>query len=247
MTHSDSTRKRCTQCHRDLPLSAFDRSPYPRSDGPGLSRLYRKCRECRVPKDPDEQEIPPPNPSGLCQCGCGGITAIATESSRRRGNLRGHHVRFLPHHHTRLQKRTDPMYVVDPETGCWNWQWAQSPRGYGLKWVGRSGMMAHRWMYLQVKGSIPDGLTLDHLCKNKLCVNPDHLEPVTTQENTRRHYASAPLSPTCKHGHPLEGDNLKLYTAPNGHTWRRCRTCERRWAATSRKRRMHRRDHGATP
>lgn len=71
-------------------------------------------------------------------------------------------------------------YVL-PTGFCWEWT-GQKDSGYGRY----SGRPAHRVTYEVLVGPIPDGLTLDHLCRNKGCVNPDHLEPVTSSENTRR-------------------------------------------------------------
>lgn len=72
------------------------------------------------------------------------------------------------------------------DAGCWNWKLAISTQGYGLcfrrDWRG----LAHRFTYDRLVGSIPEGLQLDHLCRNTACVNPDHLEPVTASENLRR-------------------------------------------------------------
>lgn len=78
-------------------------------------------------------------------------------------------------------------YVVDEETGCWVWQRARTSSGYGQKCLpGSVVVMAHRWHFEQVRGSIPEGMQLDHLCRNRPCVNPDHLEIVTNQENAHR-------------------------------------------------------------
>lgn len=78
------------------------------------------------------------------------------------------------------------LYRVDPEFGCWIWQGACSWNGYAR--VKRDGKLvwAHRWYYEQLKGPIPEGKDLDHLCRNTKCVNPEHLEPVTKAENQRR-------------------------------------------------------------
>lgn len=76
-------------------------------------------------------------------------------------------------------------HVVD-EAGCWIWQGAPGLNGYGRMSVGDVLQYVHRLSYAQHVGPIPDGLTIDHLCRVRLCINPAHLEPVTREENTRR-------------------------------------------------------------
>lgn len=73
-----------------------------------------------------------------------------------------------------------------PFTTCWVWSGARHKDGYGTFFTGKSSTRSHRYSYEMYKGKIPQGLTLDHLCRNPNCVNPNHLEPVTLKENIRR-------------------------------------------------------------
>lgn len=78
-------------------------------------------------------------------------------------------------------------YKVDEQSGCWLWQrGAHNRKGYGRIRVGGVKFMVHRFAYEAMVGPVPDGMQLDHLCRNTRCVNPGHLEPVTPGENVRR-------------------------------------------------------------
>lgn len=108
-------------------------------------------------------------------------------------------------------------------TVCWEWTGATNSNGYGSVAGGRKGLtlLAHRRAYMELVGAIPRGLTIDHLCFNRTCVNTDHMEVVTTAENNRRKDAR---QTHCKQGHELSGDNL--YVRKRGtSTHRVCRTC----------------------
>jgi hypothetical protein len=76
--------------------------------------------------------------------------------------------------------------TVDDTTGCWEWGGATTKGGYGHMRVGDKHPRTHRLAYELLVGPIPDGLEVDHLCGNRLCANPAHLEPVTRTENLRR-------------------------------------------------------------
>ncbi len=84
----------------------------------------------------------------------------------------------------------DPIHLLDRVAaghgGCWIWTGATGRHGYGGVKVGGRNMVAHRAVYLLIRGEIPAGLVLDHLCNVKRCVNPDHLEPVTQAVNMQR-------------------------------------------------------------
>jgi hypothetical protein len=121
--------------------------------------------------------------------------------------------------------------VERDENGCWLWTRGCSSTGYGLaaqptplkKWV-----LVHRAVYELVVGPIPSGLHIDHLCRVRRCVNPEHLEPVTPRENNLRSNSPSAIvvrTNRCKHGHELTPENVYLRPDGNG---RQCRTCARR-------------------
>ena len=114
---------------------------------------------------------------------------------------------------------------VDKTESCWNWT-ATTRNGYGRFNNGGSLVEAHRYAYQLLVGPIAEGRDLDHLCRNRACVNPSHLEPVSRQTNVLRGEglaASYAMRATCKNGHPLEGDNV--YVNPKGA--RICKACRR--------------------
>lgn len=141
-------------------------------------------------------------------------------------------------------RRTRPpldrfMEKVDRSGDCWVWTAFRNAAGYGTfmsksRNVGGRTIQAHRWSYEHYIGPIPEGLTLDHLCRNKSCVNPDHLEPCSIGENTRRSPTTLPganiLKTHCPQGHPYSGDNL-IINVRRGLPNRRCATCKAARAA----------------
>lgn len=108
-------------------------------------------------------------------------------------------------HFRRWQRHGDPLVklrryqrgiearldlYIEKTDGCWLWTGHMQNAGYGFISIKGKQYLVHRFMYERYNGAIPEGLVLDHLCRVTTCVNPDHLEPVTTAENVRRGVAS---------------------------------------------------------
>lgn len=114
------------------------------------------------------------------------------------------------------------------DNGCWEWQGAKNPKGYGIFGHHRRTEMAHRYSHKIFKGEIPKGFTIDHLCRNRGCVNPDHLEPVTQRENLLRGNGWSGRNARkalCPRGHVLAGDNLCGWRLKKG--FRECLICNK--------------------
>jgi hypothetical protein len=114
--------------------------------------------------------------------------------------------------------------IVVTESGCWEWTGHTNPSGYGHVGVRGATQLTHRVSYELLAGPIPDGLQIDHLCRNKPCCNPVHLEPVTAHENNMRR--PGVRKSHCKHGHPMTEENT-LVKRRGGVTMWNCRECER--------------------
>lgn len=131
--------------------------------------------------------------------------------------------------------RFKSKYQID-SNGCFVWTAGISTQGYGKFKVGGKTALAHRWSYQLIKGEIPKGKVIDHLCRNRRCVNPDHLEAVENRENLLRGIGPSAINSAkthCLNGHEFTAENT--YHRPKG---RECRKCweERRRQGGMRKR-----------
>ena len=120
-----------------------------------------------------------------------------------------------------LDRLADKVLLDD---GCWAWTGSRNKSGYGTLNTGRSTQYAHRVVYEILNGDI-GAETLDHLCRNRSCVNPSHLEPVSRSVNILRGQAPPAVNArktTCKRGHRLDAD---VYVSKDGR--RDCRVCRR--------------------
>lgn len=128
-----------------------------------------------------------------------------------------------------LVQRVLRTIQYDLKTHCWWWLGTRSRDGYARIGIGRLGSVAvHRLAYELLRGPIPDGLELDHLCRHRSCVNPDHLEPVTRRENQLRGESPAGRAARtthCPSGHALTIDNLTNHGLKRG--FRECLECKR--------------------
>ncbi len=116
---------------------------------------------------------------------------------------------------------------VDQTDTCWNWTHRTSAAGYGRHRVAARDVSAHRFAYELLIGPIPEGLQLDHLCRNTSCVNPDHLEPVTARENTLRGFGPSSINAKkthCLRGHEFTPENTRIEKRNGGRV---CRECKR--------------------
>ncbi len=126
----------------------------------------------------------------------------------------------------RIEKSISPKFLINGETGCWEWIGYIDRGGYARLNINYVSENAHRVLYTLIKGNIPSGLTIDHLCKIRHCINPEHLEPVTLRENIRRGTPHNRIKTYCVHGHKFTFKN----TYTNKLTGKRtCRTCQREY------------------
>lgn len=124
-------------------------------------------------------------------------------------------------------------YAEKSEDDCWIWIGKKNNYGYGIICRSQKELSAHRVSYERTFGKIPRGMVIDHLCRNRACVNPLHMQVVTNVENVMRGmspYAQKKRWTHCHNGHSLSGENLKI--RKNGTRF--CRECDKLRARTRR-------------
>lgn len=170
----------------------------------------------------------------FCLCGCGGKPNLIESNDRANNLVRGEYRKFIyGHGGFRGTPRVHAPWAtrfwskVIKTDYCWTWIGSKNNRGYGTTHLdGGKTYYAHRASYEIAKGQIPEGLCLDHLCRNTLCVNPDHLEAVTMRENCLRGFSVPAINARkthCRKGHELSGNNLMKQRLSKGH--RECLIC----------------------
>lgn len=127
------------------------------------------------------------------------------------------------------EERFWPKVDRRSDAECWPWRAKPDRDGYGTFTVDGNNVRAHRFAYELTYGTIDAGLQFDHLCRNRICVNPAHLEPVTQLVNLFRGNGVGAVNRRkthCPRGHDYTPANTWLYRAPDGHVRRHCRTCK---------------------
>jgi hypothetical protein len=166
-------------------------------------------------------------------CSCGNIVWCRDCRKNERQRRRRNGLPPLPPR----PKRTEELFwaKADKSGDCWIWTAAVGKDGYAKAAIEGKVMHASRAAYQFAIGPIPEGLVIDHLCSNTLCVNPAHLEAVTQRENVlrSRNFAAKQARQTeCIHGHPFTPENTYVH---RGHRY--CRTCRNhRWMEMYRRR-----------
>lgn len=128
------------------------------------------------------------------------------------------------------------QFVEEADNGCWEWVGCVKSSGYGIFSLGRRGtaFRAHRVAWSILRGRLSDAQTLDHLCRNRRCVNPAHLDPVSNKENILRgesFSAKNARKTHCQRGHEFTPENISEYRGK-----RRCRACYQMRLVRDRKR-----------
>lgn len=155
---------------------------------------------------------------------------------------------MMPGLNIKVRERFEKHFMPVTESGCWLWMGYERPDQYGEFRIERKHQLTHRVSYELYRGSIPRHLQIDHLCRVRQCVNPEHLELVTQRVNILRgNGASAknPMKTQCPYGHVYDeaNTNLQFY---RGRVKRRCRNCHRQKERVRYQRKIQKRAKYAT-
>lgn len=207
---TQTSEKRCTICAAPLP----ERSPGRGGYQPSRKYCSQRCKQ-------SAENLKPYQP----------VTCPSCKEPRMVKNVRQARNTICRKCAAKIgsKRAADLLLAVPPkrrildtikvtENSCWEWQGTRQKNGYGALRAGGKTVRAHRYSYEAFIGSIPEGLQIDHLCRNRPCVNPWHMEPVTARENTRR-----AMRTHCVNGHPFDEENTWMHKGK-----RYCRECRRR-------------------
>lgn len=199
----------CSRCDRPAQARGWCRKHY--------MAWYRSESGSAIPKKMGR----PPVPKAACLApGCEAIAVARGLCNKHYRRLRKSGSLSRPDVEARFFAN-----VTENHVGCWVFA-SLDVQGYGQLQIDGAAVRAHRWCYEFLVGPVPEGLVLDHLCRNPACVNPDHLDPVTQQVNTLRGVGPAALNAAkkeCLRGHAFSPENT--YITPDGR--RMCRSCQR--------------------
>lgn len=213
-----SNQQSIAQRKRQRFCSAGCRKEWRREHPPATTRIRRTCERCGIDFAPKTSSVCQRQHQRFCSYFCSnGRTRETYKNSRPEAE------RFW----AKVEHGSIPPYR--PDLGpCWQWVASIIKDGYGHFGIKQSKRLvrAHRWAYEYLIGPIPPGLEPDHLCRNRACVNPLHLEPVTHRENVRRgesQLGHKARQTHCQRGHPFDETN----TWRNRDGNRACRACAR--------------------
>lgn len=224
MKHSICTIDGCELMVRARGMCSHHYYEWRRDTPPEQRDRYPKRRKLKKPVEVDKSKWMTEPPTGTA------FTIILTNGRPVHLNMRD------------LDRLEQSFTVTDD--GCWEWQRVLDREGYAVFKVksmkqGQVLLSAHRLAWsVRNRQQIPDGLTIDHLCRNRACINPDHLEPCEIWENTQRGTSPSVINQAkthCIRGHELSGDNVYESPGRRGRPHRQCVTCRDEFAKERRR------------
>lgn len=159
----------------------------------------------------------------LCECECGQETKLATKTAATHGHIKGQPLRFVKGHNGRtpVAARFWAKVTPAPADQCWEWA-AFKDKGYGRIMINGRTHGAHRVAWTLLRGEIPEGLTIEHECRNPGCVNPWHMDLWPNEKNAAGAVNQHRGKTHCLRGHEFTAENTRVLSAGR----RSCRECE---------------------